>query len=299
MTGANGFLGSSLTGTLSEAGYRVVPLVRRQPGRGEIHWDPTTGSIDDEALEGLDAVVHLAGESILGVWTPAKKRRILASRANGTRILAEALARLRNPPRVLVCASGIGYYGDAGDTILTEAHPPGDDFLAHVCLAWEAATEPAENAGIRTVRTRFGLILDPSGGALAKMLPVFRLGLGARLGSGRQWVSWISLTDVLRILHHAIASDGIAGSINATSPEPVRNRDFTDALGQALRRPTLLAIPDFVLRWATAGMAEALLLASQRAVPDALLGRGFEFEIPTIRSLFERTLGGTTEPGKL
>lgn len=290
VSGAGGFVGSALTRSLGAEGVTVLRLVRREAGSGEISWDPDRGTIDRERLDGVDGVVHLAGESIAGVWTPARKRRILASRTLGTRLLATTLATLDRPPEVLVSASGVGYYGDAGDVELTEASPPGDDFLARVCVGWEQASEPAARGGVRVVNTRFGLVLDPSGGALATMLPAFRLGLGARLGDGRQWLSWISLPDVVAVLRRALTDPSLYGPVNAVAPRPVRNREFTAALGKALHRPAVLAVPAPVLRAVTGGMADALLLASQKAVPAVLERAGFAFQTPTIDGLMGRVL---------
>jgi uncharacterized protein (TIGR01777 family) len=228
------------------------------------------------------AVIHLAGESILGIWTPAKKRRIMESRARGTSLIAEAIAGLRAPPRILVSASGVGYYGDAGETTLTEASPAGTDFLARVCQAWELATQPAADAGVRVVHLRFGLVLHPAGGVLALAMPVFRLGLGARLGNGRQWMSWIARSDLVRVIQLALDDDRLEGAVNAVAPGAVRNEDFTRILAESVRRPAILAIPAFALRALTGGMADALLLPSQRAIPSVLTEFGFRFERPLV-----------------
>jgi uncharacterized protein (TIGR01777 family) len=260
----------------------VIPVVRRSAGAGEISWDPERGRIDAARLEGLDAVVHLAGENIAGLWTGGKKRRILESRAGGTRLLADAIARLNAPPRVLVSASGVGIYGDARDAVLTEESPAGDDFLAGVCIAWEDATGAAADAGVRVVRTRFGLVLHPGGGVLARMRPIFRLGLGARLGSGEQWMSWIALADVVRIIEFAIDSERVSGAVNAVAPNPVTNAEFTRRYAASLGRPAFLAVPSAVIRTFTLGMGEALLLASQRAVPTALDRWGYQFVRPSL-----------------
>jgi uncharacterized protein (TIGR01777 family) len=281
ITGAGGFIGQALTASLERDGIEVLRLVRHEPGRGEVRWDPDLGEIDATRLEGLDGVVHLAGENIASVWTPAKKRRIMESRAQGTRLLAQAIASLSRPPATLVSASGVGYYGDAGDAMLTESSPPGDDFLARVCVAWEEATRPAAAAGIRVVNTRFGLVIDPAGGALRLMLLPFRLGLGARLGSGTQWMSWIARVDVVRVLRFALATSELSGPVNAVSPHPVTNEEFTRILARSLRRPAAFAVPSFLLKTFTGGMAESLL-ASQRAVPAVLGSLGFSFERPSL-----------------
>lgn len=285
ITGASGFLGTALVRSLERDGIEVVRLVRR-PARGphEVSWDPATGSIDARRLEGVDAVAHLAGESIAGVWTSAKKRRIEESRVQGTGLIARTIAELERPPRTLVSISGVNYYGDRGDEVLTESEPPGADFLARVCVAWEGATLPAAEAGIRVALCRMGLILHPSGGALRLMLPAFRLGLGATLGSGRQWFSWISLADAVRVIRFALTEHRVQGAANSTSPEPVRNRDFTEAVAAAVNRPAFLKAPSLALRAATGGMADALLLSSVRAVPQVLQGLGFTFEHVSLAS---------------
>lgn len=280
ITGAGGFIGTALSRSLRARGVEVIPIVRRTPGAGEIGWDPDRGWIETKKLAGLDAVVHLAGENIAGLWTSEKKRRILESRAKGTRLLATAIGDLDDPPRVLVSGSAVGIYGDAGDTVLTEDSPVGDDFLASVCIAWEEATGPAVAAGIRVVRTRFGLVLHPRGGVLAKMRPAFRLGLGARLGKGSQWMSWIALADVVRVIEFAIESERVTGAVNAVSPHPATNTDFTRDFARSLGRPAFLAVPSGLIRTFTLGMGDALLLASQRATPTALEGWGFRFERP-------------------
>ena len=293
ITGASGFLGSAVAASLKRSGTRVLKLVRRPAAADdEVSWDPEASTVESDKLAGIDAVLHLAAESIAGVWTAAKKRRILESREHGTRLLATAIASLDRPPRALVSVSGIGYYGDAGDRVLTESAPPGDDFIARVCIAWEAATRPAANAGIRVVTPRMGLVLHPSGGALRVMLPAFRLGLGGTLGSGRQWLSWISLPDAVRVLRFAIEKEDLRGPVNAAAPEPVRNRDFTRAMGRAVGRPTIFSVPAFALRAATGGMAEALLLSSQRVIPQVLQDAGFRFELPSIGAALAAELDG-------
>ncbi len=210
-------------------------LTRGTPsGEDEYRWDPAAGDIEPAALAGLDAVVHLAGESVAGRWTADKKERILRSRVEGTRTVSEALASLSDPPRVLVCASAIGYYGDRGDEVLTEESPSGDGFLAEVVREWEAASRPAEEAGIRVVRLRFGIVLSPAGGALRTMLRPFRLGVGGRIGSGRQWMSWVAIDDVVGAIHHALFTQELAGAANTVAPNPVTNAEFTKTLGRVL-----------------------------------------------------------------
>lgn len=291
MTGGSGLIGSSLTSLLRAAGHRVTPLVRRAPGHGEIGWDPAAGRIDAAALEGTDAVVHLAGESIAdGRWTAARKRRILESRTSGTGLLAGTLARLARPPAVLASASAIGYYGDRGDQRLDEGSGPGEGFLPLVTRAWEAATSPAEEAGIRVVRTRFGIVLSADGGALARMLPPFRAGLGGRLGSGDQYMSPVALDDVAAALQHCIVTPAVRGAVNVTCPGPVTNREFTRILAAVLRRPAPFVVPRFALRVAMGEMVDELLFASARVEPAALLASGYRFRHPTVESALRHVL---------
>jgi uncharacterized protein (TIGR01777 family) len=291
VTGASGFIGSALVPRLTAAGHSVRRLTRRTPaGPGEYRWDPPAGTIDPDALKGLDGAVHLAGETIDGRWTAAKKARILSSRVDGTRILSDALAALEPRPRVFVCASAVGLYGDRGEEELTEASPPGDSFLAEVVKQWEAASRPAQDAGVRVVRLRFGIVLSPRGGALRRMLIPFRLGLGGRLGSGRQWVSWISLGDALRAVEHALADDALAGAANAAAPNPVKNAELTKALARVLRRPAILPVPVPVLRLVLGELAGELL-ASIRASPERLAETGFEFADPELEPALRRLLG--------
>jgi len=298
VSGASGLVGSALVRRLSEPGAapepaQVLRLVRRppRPQAGEIAWDPQAGQLSPEALEGLDAVVHLAGENIgAGRWTADKKARIRASRVEGTSLFARALARLARPPRVLVCASAVGWYGDRGEEELDEASPPGTGFLAGVCREWEAATEPAASAGVRVVLARFGVILARHGGALGRMLPLFRWGLGGRLGSGRQYMSWIALDDAVRAIQFLLDSDALRGPVNVVAPRPVTNREFTAALGRVLRRPALCAAPAFMLRLALGEMADEMLLAGARAVPRRLAEQGFVFDHPELESALARLL---------
>jgi hypothetical protein len=292
ITGASGMLGSALTHFLTTGGHAVRPLVRREAGGGEIAWNPDAGTIDRAALEGVDAVVHLAGENIgMARWDAARKGRIRESRVVGTRLLAETLARLARKPRVLVSVSGIGIYGSRGDEALTEASAPGADFLAETGLAWEAAARPATEAGIRVVHPRFGMVLTPAGGGLARMLPAFELGAGARLGDGRQWMSWVSLDDALGLILHALATPALVGPLNAVAPGAVTNRVFTETLGEVLGRPTLLPAPAVALRLAFGEMADALLLSSQRVVPARAAETGFVFRHPDLRGALRHLLG--------
>jgi uncharacterized protein (TIGR01777 family) len=292
ITGATGLLGTNLAALLTTGGHRVVRVVRHPTSDHDLRWDPATGRIDAEGLEGVDAVVHLAGESIAGGrWTRAAKQRVRDSRVRGTRLLAETLARLGRRPAVLVSASAIGYYGDRGDALLDEQSGSGGGFLGEVCTAWEAATAPAWDAGIRVVNLRIGIVLTPAAGALAKMLPPFRLGLGGRLGSGKQWMSWISLDDTIGAIHHAIVSPALQGPVNAVAPEPVTNAEFTRTLARVLHRPALMPVPAAGLRLALGEMADTLLLASCRVVPAKLQASGYHFRHPTLESALRHLLG--------
>jgi uncharacterized protein (TIGR01777 family) len=290
ITGASGLVGGALSRALTGAGWTVLPLVRRHPRPGEARWDPDTGRVDTASLEGIGAVVHLAGASIGVRWTPARKRRIRHSRVDGTRVLAEALASLRQPPPVLVGASGVGLYGDRGDDVVSEADPPGAGFLADLGQEWEAAADPARRAGIRVAHARLGIVLSPDGGALQRMLLPFRLGLGGRMGSGRQWMSWITLDDAVAAFRFLVERDDQAGPFNAVAPHPVRNADFARALGAALGRPAIVPVPGFLLELLFGEMAREALLAGQRAVPARLSDAGFAFRDPDLLPALRRLL---------
>ena len=285
VTGGTGLVGTALGSALVAGGHRVDRVSRRpaRPGTSDIQWDPARGRLDPRALEGADAVVHLAGESIAARrWSPAVKARLRASRVESTRLLAEALGRLDRRPAVLVAASGAGYYGSRGDEPLTEESPPGVGFLADLARAWEAAADPARAAGIRVVHVRLGLVLAGQGGALPRMRLLFRLGLGGVVGDGRQYWSWIALEDVVRIIELALALDALAGPVNAVAPAPVTNREFTRALGRVLRRPTLAPLPAFAVRLLLGEMGQALLLDSARVLPRRLERTGFRFRHPDL-----------------
>jgi hypothetical protein len=295
VSGSTGLVGSELVTVLSAGGHDVVRLVRRVPAPGEkaVRWDPERGEVDAAGLEGLDAVVHLAGENVgSGRWTAARKAAIRDSRVKGTRLLCEALAGLVRPPGTLVCASAVGYYGDRGEEVLTEESPPGAGFLPGVSREWEAASGAASRKGIRVVTLRFGMVLSPKGGALARMLPLFRAGLGGVIGGGRQYVSWVALDDLPLIILHAFQHRDLSGPVNAVAPRPVTNREFTEALGKALSRPTPLPVPAFALRLAVGGeMADALLLSSARVVPKRLIDTGYTFLSPELEPTLRRLLG--------
>lgn len=291
VSGASGLVGSALMSRLSGAGHQTERLVRTAGGDG-IHWDPVAGQMDRSALENWDAVVHLAGENIAnGRWTAKKKERIGQSRIAGTSLLCQTLAGLARPPRVLVSASAIGYYGDRGDEVLSEESPPGTGFLSDVCQQWEQATEPAGAKGIRVARLRFGVILSPAGGALKSMLPPFRLGLGGRLGNGRQFMSWLALDDAVNIIEHTLSSSGLRGPVNAVSPQPVTNSEFTRVLGSVLSRPTIFPVPSLGVRILFGELADALLLASTRVIPARLQQAGFRFQYPELEAGLHHLLG--------
>jgi uncharacterized protein (TIGR01777 family) len=293
VSGASGLIGSALVRRLTMQGHRVGRLVRRAAGPGEIAWDPAAGSLDPARLEGADAVVHLSGENVGARWTTARKARIRSSRVASTRLLSETLAGLQRPPHVLISASAIGIYGDRGDEVLTEESPPGDpdrDFLVSVTREWEKAAEPARVEGIRVVHPRFGVVLSPAGGALRKILLPFRWGLGARLGNGKQWMSWISIDDAVEAVHQALVDDGLEGPVNVTSPEPLTNRDFTRTLARVLSRPALFAVPESALRLALGEMAGGTILSSARVVPTRLLQAGYRFGHPDLESALRHVL---------
>lgn len=291
VTGASGFIGSALASRLGKNGHRVVPLRRTSPGNDAgPTWDPHAGQVHVESAGPLDAVVHLAGENIAQRWTPTAKQRIRASRVDATRLLCEALGRLPQPPRVMVCASATGFYGDRGNEVLDEKSEAGTGFLAEVCEAWEAAAEPARQRGIRVVHLRFGIVLAQHGGALAKMLPAFRLGLGGRLGTGRQYWSWICLEDLLRVVELALQNDRLSGAVNAVTPEPATNAHFTRFLARALRRPAFLPVPTFAVSLLFGEMGREALLASARVQPARLLECGFEFRFPQLDAAFQQAL---------
>ncbi|MGH9431507.1 MAG: TIGR01777 family oxidoreductase [Terriglobia bacterium] len=293
ISGSSGLVGSFLIPFLARGGHSVVRLVRSETGASDaIHWNPATGEMDAGTLEGFDAVVHLAGENIAGArWTTEQKQRIRDSRIGPTRLLCATLARLDKPPQRLVAASAIGYYGDRGDEVLDEESKPGVGFLADVCRAWEDATEPALAKGMRVINLRIGVVLTPRGGALAKMLAPFRMGLGGVLGNGRQYMSWIGIDDLIGATHHCLMMDGWSGAVLAVSPHPVTNREFTKTLGRALSRPTLLPVPAFVARVALGEMADALLLASTRARPARLLSSGYRVLFPELEPALRHVLG--------
>jgi uncharacterized protein len=291
ISGATGLIGSALVPELEAKGHTVTRLSRSGSGANTIRWDPSAGTIDGD-LEGTDAVVHLAGESIAqGRWSPDKKRRILDSRVQGTRLLAERISALATPPKVMVSTSAVGYYGDRGEEVLTEESTPGADFLAKVCREWEAAAEPARRAGIRVVHPRLGIVLTPQGGALGTTLPIFKLGGGGKIGSGRQWWSWVALDDVVGSIVHALTDEGVEGPVNVGSPNPMTNAEYTKVLGKVLGRPTVLPLPAPAARIMLGEVADALLLASQRMRPARLQATGYAFRYPHLEGALRHLLG--------
>ncbi len=296
MSGSHGLVGAALIQTLESEGHDIFRLVRHAPNlETEIEWSPDRYSIALARLEGFDAAVHLAGESIAeGRWTDEKKKRIRESRVKGTRLLGDALANLTNPPKIFVCASAIGFYGNRGDELLTEASAPGNDFLSDVCVEWEKATALATEKGIRVVNCRFGIILAAKGGALAKMLPPFRMGVGGKIGSGKQWMSWIALDDVVGGIKFALAKDSIRGPVNFVAPAPVTNAVFTKTLGKVLSRPTVFPIPAFGVRLLFGEMADALLLSSQRVESAVLQSAGYLFKYAQLDAALRHVLKSQT-----
>ncbi|MGB6610619.1 MAG: TIGR01777 family oxidoreductase [Acidobacteriaceae bacterium] len=294
LSGASGLIGSAIRGAAREQGMEVTALVRRHRlvGPGAIYWNPAKPelSVHPVGLEGFDAVVHLSGANVARRWTEEYRRAIVESRVGTTRMLCESLAQVRRRPRVLLCASAVGIYGDGGDTVLTEESRKGTGFLAETCAAWEAAAKDACALGIRVVQLRFGVVLSRKGGALGKMLPVFRLGLGGRMGSGRQWMSWISIRDLMRAVMFLMEREELAGAFNLTAPNPVTNATFTQALARAVHRPAVLPVPAGMLRMIFGAMADATLLASQRVLPYRLVDAGFQFEDEEVREALKALL---------
>lgn len=295
ISGSSGFIGSALSHRLSSSGHRVIRLVRHSvgPGQDAVGWDPERGEVDAAGLEGIDGVVHLAAEGVGDHrWTERHKARVLSSRVRGTTLLAETIAGLDSPPKVMISQSATGYYGDGGDEKLTEESPQGKGFLADAAEQWETSSEPAAKAGIRVVNTRTGVVLHPSGGSLREQVSYFRLGIGATIASGRQYLSWITREDLLSAFEFLLEHDGLSGPVNVTSPNPVTNARWTRALGAALHRPTILRVPGLTMKvMFSAQMAEEMILFSQRVLPVRLLEAGFEFADPDVEVALQRMLG--------
>lgn len=294
ISGARGLVGSALARNLTSTAGAAKVLKLTRPGGGDgdaVLWDPHGFSIDAERMEGCSAVVHLAGEPIAGGrWNKTRKLKIQASRIEGTHLLVDGLLRLKRRPAVLVCASAVGYYGDRGDEVLTESSAPGTGFLPEVVKGWEYEAARAREAGIRVVSLRFGVVLAREGGALGKMLPPFRLGMGGPLGSGRQWMSWVHIDDVIAIIRLAMTDEALTGPVNTVAPGPVTNAEFTKALGRTLHRPAILPAPAFALNLLLGEMAQALLLSSQRVIPEVLNARGHVFKYPRIDAALSQIL---------
>jgi uncharacterized protein (TIGR01777 family) len=292
ITGASGLIGTALQKRFAEKGWDTLLATRHEPKRSnEVQWSIEDGFADLSQLEGIDAVVHLAGESVNGLrWTDEKKKAIRESRVRGTHGLVSALSKLKARPKVLVSASAIGFYGERGDEDVTESSAAGTGFLADVSKEWESEARRAEDAGIRTVLLRTGIVLSKDGGALGTMLTPFKLGVGGTIGSGKQWMSWISLDDHVRVIEYVIENDSIRGAVNAVSPHPVRNEEFTKTMGDVLYRPTFLPLPEFVVSMALGEMGDELLLTSTKVIPKRLEDAGFEFKYPDLKPALEHAL---------
>ena len=292
ITGSSGLIGSQLRTFLGTAGHQIHRVVRSSPDdERNIYWQPSDNEIEAAKFEGMDVVIHLAGENLFGRWTESKKQAILDSRTRGTELVAGALAELDDPPKVFVSASAVGYYGDTGDRIVDESAAPGDTFIAEVVRRWEEAAAPAAQSGIRTVHPRMGVVLSPQGGALGKMLPPFKLGVGGRIGAGDQYLSWVGVQDVLRAFHFLIVHNELEGPVNVTSPRPVTNGEFTQTLGEVLNRPTVLPLPGALVKLGAGQMGEEMLLQGQRAVPRKLEEAGFDFRFPDLETALRHELG--------
>ena len=293
VSGVSGPIGTALLPSLKASGAQITRLMRRQSahavGEASIAWDPVQ-PLAANAVSGFDAVIHLAGESIVGRWSEAKKRRIRDSRVIGTRNLAQALAQAKGRPRAFVCSSAVGYYGDRGDEVLNESSTPGTGFLADVCREWEEATSAASNAGIRTTQIRTGVVLSPKGGALGKMLTPFKMGVGGRIGDGRQWMSWIDVEDLVGAVHHILKTDSLKGAVNMVGPAAVTNAEFTQTLANVLHRPAVFPMPAFAVKLVFGEMGKTVLLGSQRVEPAQLANSGYKFRIRTLRDSLENVL---------
>ncbi len=290
ISGASGLVGGALCKSLSSQGHEVIKLVRRDAGPGSIKWDPNEGKLDGQQLEGCDAVINLAGEPVAQRWNDEIKAKIKESRVKATKLLADTISGLKNPPKVFISASAIGYYGDKGDATVTESSSVGLDFLSEVCRAWEEATSAASNRGIRTVNLRIGVALSPKGGALAKMLPPFMMGGGGILGTGRQYMSWVSLDDLVGVVNFALQNESVKGPVNVVAPNPVTNAEFTKVLGKVIGRPTIFPVPAFGLKLLFGQMAEEMLLTGSKVLPEKLESAGYKFQYPTLEPALKHAL---------
>lgn len=293
ITGASGFIGKALQKSFAEKGYEMLLATRSKPEKpSEIQWDTEKGFAEEDLprLESLDAIIHLAGESITGRWTDDKKQRLMDSRVDGTRNVVETIGKLQNKPKVFIAASAIGIYGDRDDEILTETSAAGDTFLAEIGKNWEAESDKAKEFGVRLVQLRIGIVLSKDGGALAQMLTPFKFGLGGTVGSGKQWMSWIALEDIVRIFNFALESENLSGAVNTVAPNPATNEEFTDTLGAVVHRPTFLPLPAFAVNLAFGEMGDALLLDSTRVIPKKLEEAGFTFDYPDLKAALEQAI---------
>jgi len=291
IAGASGFLGSALARHLTGEGHQVRRIGRRSSGGVDFHWDLVAGTLDPVALDGADAVINFAGATIAQRWTQEHKTAILASRVRSTDLLARTMAAVRSPPSVFLATSAVGIYGSRGDEVLDETSAPGRGFLADVVREWERAASPARDAGVRLVHPRMGLVLHPDGGVLAKLLPVFNVGGGGRVGSGTQWMSWIGMHDALRALEFLMVTDAMPGIVNVCGPNPVTNAQFSRTLGEVLHRPAIATVPEFAIKLMFGEMGEETLLSGQRANPKCLMGAGFRFDFPELGPALRRELG--------
>ncbi len=291
VTGSSGLIGSSLVSFLSEKNITVSKILRENPADDDISWKPEDGDWNSAFAEGIDGIVHLAGENIAsGKWTRKKKEKIRNSRIEGTKRLCECILKLPTPPSVLVCASAVGYYGDRGVEFLNEGSSRGSGFLPDVCLGWEEATETVSKAGVRVVNVRFGIVLSKDGGALAKMQTPFKMGMGGKVGSGTQYMSWVAMDDVTGAIYHTLVTESLKGPVNVTAPNPVTNKEFTNTLGEVLKRPAVVPMPAFAARLAFGEMAKDLLLASTKVAPKKLSDSGYEFQYTELEDALKHIL---------
>ena len=291
VTGSSGLIGSSLASFLSNEGVTVTRILRENPDENDISWKPEGGCWDSAFAGGIDGIIHLAGENIAsGKWTRKKKEKIRNSRIEGTKRLCEQILKLPTPPSVFVCASAIGYYGNRGMEFLNEGSPKGSGFLPDVCAGWEEASNIVSKAGVRVINVRFGIVLSKNGGALAKMLTPFKMGMGGKIGSGAQYMSWVAMDDVTGAIYHALVTDSLKGPVNVTAPNPATNKEFTNTLGKVLNRPTVMPMPAFAARLAFGEMAKDLLLASTKVAPKRLSDSGYEFQYPKLENALKHVL---------
>lgn len=291
IAGASGFLGKELARYLTSEGHTVRRIGRRASRGVDFHWDLASGQLDPAALDGADAVVNFTGENIAQRWTRDHKHAILSSRVRSTEVLAKTMGAVRSPPRVFLSTSAIGIYGSRGDEVLDESSTPGRGFLVDVVRQWEQAATPARDAGIRLVHPRLGLVMHPGGGVLGKLMPIFNVGGGGKIGNGLQWMSWIAMRDLVRALYFLMTDDAMQGPVNVAAPNPVTNSQFSHTLGEVLHRPAVASVPEFAVKLMFGEMGEETLLSGQRVIPKCLLDRGFQFELPELGAALRRELG--------